>query len=97
MHPTPTNAPQIQDAVARVAEARRVADVPALRVRLKSKENDALADGVWDDAAAGQALMAEISDLKSELQEIEGCVCRRSPRICQLLFQRLRFRGHRIK
>ena len=70
--PPPSPAPQIQDASSRVAEARRVADVAALQARLRSKENDALADGVWDDAAAGQALMAEIADLKSELQKIQG-------------------------
>lgn len=55
-----------------MAEARRVADVAALQARLASKENEAAAEDVWSDAAAGQALMAEIADLKAELQEIRG-------------------------
>lgn len=67
---------QLQDAAARVAEAARVADVPGVTARLAAKENDASSDGVWDDAAAGQALMAEIAELKGELAELArwgGC------------------------
>jgi hypothetical protein len=71
--PAPPAPRQLADALGRVSEAKRVADVEALRAALASKEHDAGADGVWDDAAAGQALMAEISELKSELQEISGC------------------------
>jgi hypothetical protein len=56
-----------------VAEARRVADVPGLTARLASKEADAAASDLWDNAAAGQALMAEIAELRFELQDIKGC------------------------
>jgi len=65
---------QVQDAAARIAEAKSVSDLPALQSRLAAKEDEAAADDVWADAAAGQALMAEIADLKAELQEIRGWV-----------------------
>jgi hypothetical protein len=67
-----SNPTQVQDASARIAEARRASDLPALQARLALKENEAAADDVWSDAAAGQALMAEIAELKSELAEIRS-------------------------
>ncbi|KAI8464346.1 MAG: peptide chain release factor 2-like protein [Monoraphidium minutum] len=63
---------RLQEAAARVAEARRVADLSALRAALAAKEHEAAGSGVWDDAAAGQALMAEIGEITAELRELEG-------------------------
>ncbi|GBF89816.1 peptide chain release factor, chloroplastic [Raphidocelis subcapitata] len=61
---------RLQQASDRVSEAARVADVPGLRARLAAREREAAADGVWDDAAAGQALMAELADLRGQMADI---------------------------
>ncbi len=62
---------QIEETQQRLAALVTVADLPAARSRLGLLENEAASDGLWDDAARGQALLARIADLRSEINEVQ--------------------------
>lgn len=51
---------QIQDLEVRMEELLQVADLPAAKARLLSLENDAAADGLWEDSNKATALMSQV-------------------------------------
>lgn len=61
-----------EEAEARIAEVRRIVDLPALKAHLASLENDAASDALWSDTGKAQALLARAGHLRAEIQEVEN-------------------------
>ncbi|MEW5310362.1 MAG: hypothetical protein WDW38_002169 [Sanguina aurantia] len=61
---------RIQDLEVRMEELLQVADLPAAKARLLSLENDAAADGLWEDSNKATALMSQVTLLSQDIKEI---------------------------
>lgn len=64
---------QAEQARVQLQDTLSVADVPTLKSQLASLEHDAASDDLWQDAAAAQALMTQISNIKSEVEDLQRC------------------------
>eukprot|EP00798_Chlamydomonas_sp_ICE-L_P026196 gene26196-11926_t len=63
---------QIESVSKRLDEALEVFNLPSNKTRLASLENDAAAEGAWDDADKGKALLTELEGVRSEVQSMES-------------------------
>ena len=62
---------QIADSKDRLAEVLEVAKLGLIKAKLAALEQEASADGLWDDVNAAKTLMSEINNLKEQEQQMQ--------------------------